>query len=145
MALLALLWLTALNPTPAQAAGWKLDGDRIDAPLSLRPASINRGRQIVVSRQVGMCTQCHAGPFPEQPSQGNIGPDLTGVGKRLSVAQLRAWMVAARDIKPDSKMPNYLKVDDLKRVVQASRDQPILNEQQIEDVVAFLASLTDPP
>ena len=48
-----------------------------------------RGRAIVVNRQVGLCLLCHSGPFPEERFQGDLAPDLTGVGARLSEGQMR--------------------------------------------------------
>ena len=42
-------------------------------------------------------------------------------------------------------MPAYFRTGGLDRVAPAFRDKPILAAQQIEDVVAFLQTLTDPP
>ena len=41
-------------------------------------------------------------------------------------------------------MPSYNAVDGLTRVGQAWRGKPVLTGQQIEDVVAFLATLRAP-
>jgi sulfur-oxidizing protein SoxX len=38
-------------------------------------------------------------------------------------------------------MPAYFRTEGLTRVAPTFRDRPILNAQQIEDVVAFLATL----
>ncbi len=141
--LLAALALTLCTAWPAFA--WELVGDRIETQLTLRNPSAAHGREIVSSRQIGLCVLCHNVPIPEATQQGNVGPDLTGVGKRLSVPQLRARLVAPRQINPDSKMPSYLKVDGLNRVNPMMRGSAIFNEQQIEDVVAYLATLTDTP
>ena len=100
-----------------------------------------RGRAIVVNRQKGLCLLCHSGPFPEQRFQGDIAPDLTGVGARWDAGQLRLRVVESRRINPDSIMPTYGRTDGLERVAQAFRDKPILSAQDIEDVVAFLATL----
>jgi sulfur-oxidizing protein SoxX len=40
-------------------------------------------------------------------------------------------------------MPAYQKTDGLARVAPAWRGKPILSAEQIEDVVAFLMTLTD--
>jgi sulfur-oxidizing protein SoxX len=112
--------------------------------LALAAGDPARGREIVASRQTGLCLLCHTGPFPEQRLQGNVGPSLAGVGARLTVAQLRARIVDARALNPDSKMPSNRKTDGLQRVASAYQGKPILTEQQVEDVVAFLATLKTP-
>jgi sulfur-oxidizing protein SoxX len=65
--------------------------------------------------------------------------------KRLTAPQLRARIVDASRFNPGTIMPTYYKAEDLKRVGPKWIGQPILNEQEIEDVVAFLASLNAQP
>ena len=99
------------------------------------------GRAIVVDPQRGMCLLCHSGPFPEDKFQGNIGPDLAAVGRRLSEGQLRLRIVDASKIYPDTIMPPFYRVDALRRVPPAYRGKPVLTAAEIEDVVAFLMTL----
>ena len=73
--------------------------------------------------------------------QGNISTNLAGAGTRWTVAQLRLRIVNSRQLNPTSVMPAYYRVDGLTRVAATSRDKPILDAQQIEDVVAWLATL----
>ena len=77
------------------------------------------------------------------PLQGNIGPDLKGTGGRWNEGQLRLRMVDASRLNPQTIMPPYYRVDDLVDVSRNFRDKPILNAQQIEDVVAYLVTLRD--
>ena len=100
-----------------------------------------RGRAIVVNRQVGLCLLCHGGPFPEERFQGAIGPDLNGVGARLSAGEIRLRLVDPARLNPDTVMPAYQRTAGLARVAPAFRGKPILTQEQIEDVVAFLATL----
>jgi len=65
--------------------------------------------------------------------------------KRLSAAQIRARIVDASRFNPDTIMPTYYKASNLKRVGTKWIGQPILNEQEIEDVVAFLGTLNSQP
>jgi sulfur-oxidizing protein SoxX len=102
-----------------------------------------RGRSIVVNRQVGLCLLCHSGPFPEEPSQGDLAPDLRGAGARWTEAQLRLRIVDPMHLNPATIMPAYGKSERLWRVAPAFRGQALLTPQQIEDVVAFLATLRD--
>ena len=102
-----------------------------------------RGRAIVTNRQLGLCLLCHSGPFPEERFQGDLAPDLAGAGKRWSEGQLRLRIVDSSRITPTSIMPAYHRTDGLVRVAPAWRDKPVLNAEQIEDVVAFLTTLKD--
>jgi L-cysteine S-thiosulfotransferase len=116
-------------------------GDAIPASLSGAKGDVERGRSIVVNRQVGLCLLCHSGPFPEEKFQGTLAPDLTGTGARWSEGQLRLRIVDASRLNPDTIMPPYYRIDGLVRVAPAFQGKPILSAEQIEDVVAYLATL----
>ena len=117
--------------------------DSIPTSLTGAKGDPARGRAIVTNRQVGLCLLCHTGPFPEERFQGNLAPDLAGAGKRWSEGQLRLRIVDSSRINPTSIMPAYHRTDGLVRVAPAWRDKPVLNAEQIEDVVAFLTTLKD--
>ena len=102
-----------------------------------------RGRAIVANRQVGLCLLCHTGPIPEERFQGNLAPDLQGAGRRWNTAQLRARMIDASLFNPDTIMPSYYKTEGLHRVAAGHQGKTILDAQQIEDVVAWLLTLTE--
>jgi len=129
----ALLLLTAAGMPEA------LDGGPLEG-LQGDPA---RGRAVVI-RQSSTCILCHAGPFPNPHLQGNTGPDLHGVGARLSVPELRAQIVDARRLNPDSPMPSFWGTGGRTRVGPAWQDRPILQAQEIEDAVAYLSTLREP-
>ena len=116
-------------------------GDAIPASLTGAPGDPARGRAIVVDRQVGLCLLCHSGPLPEQRFQGDLGPDLGGVGARLSAGQIRLRIVDPARANPATLMPAYFKTEGLERVAPAFRGKTVLSAQQIEDVVAFLVTL----
>ena len=118
-------------------------GDAIPDSLTGHKGDAARGRAIVLNRQVGLCLLCHSGPFPEERFQGNMAPDLKGAGARWSEGELRLRMVDARKLNPQTIMPPYFVVDGMNRVAPAFRGKPILTAEQIEDVVAFLATLKD--
>jgi len=82
---------------------------------------------------------CHAAPGV--PASGNVAPPLAGIGTRLSAGQLRMRVVDITRIKPDAAMPAFHRVNDLAQVASQYRGQPVLNAQQVEDVVAFLGTL----
>jgi L-cysteine S-thiosulfotransferase len=118
-------------------------GDAIPASLTGTAGDPARGRAIVGNRQLGLCLLCHSGPFPEDRLQGTLAPSLAGVGSRLSAGQLRLRIVDASRLNPNTIMPPYYRTRGLIRVAPSSSGKPILNAEEVEDVVAFLATLTE--
>lgn len=116
--------------------------DSLDQPLpGTHPGDPERGRALVADRRVGLCLLCHSGPFPDRALQGTLAPDLAGAGARWTPGQLRLRVADARRLNPQGLMPSYLRTEGLHRVGSAWQGQPLLQPQQIEDVVAYLATL----
>jgi len=141
--------LAALAPGVVRAgevspfASFVQKGDCIPEPLDGRTGSAERGRAIVLDRTTGNCLICHMVPVASEPFQGDLGPDLSGIGARLSAAQIRLRLVDQSLLDPATLMPPYYRIDHLVRVADKYQARPILDAQQIEDVVAWLASLKD--
>jgi sulfur-oxidizing protein SoxX len=140
--------LAVLGCAPAAGADealrpYTVVGDAIPGSLTGIAGDPARGRAIVVDRQVGLCLLCHSGPFPETNFQGNLAPSLARAGSRSSEGQLRLRLVDASRVNPGTIMPPYYRVDGLDRVAPAFAGKPILAAEQIEDVVAFLATLRE--
>jgi sulfur-oxidizing protein SoxX len=125
------------------AGAYAVVGDAIPASLSGAGGDAASGRRIVLNRHVGLCLLCHSGPFPEERFQGTIGPDLKGVGARLSAGQIRLRIVDPGRINSATVMPAYYRTEGLQRVARAFRGKTVLTAEQIEDVVAFLATLRE--
>ena len=121
---------------------YTITGDAILESLTGSPGDAVNGRKLVVER-VNTCILCHSGPFPEEKFQGDLAPNLAGAGSRWTAGQLRLRLVDASRLNPGTIMPSYYRVDGLARVAQAFRDKPILSAEQIEDIVAYLATLRD--
>lgn len=136
-----LLWGCSHAAENARPAPYKVVGDAIPERLSAMPGDAARGRAIVANRQVGLCLLCHSGPVPEERFQGDLAPNLSGAGERWSEGQLRLRIVDASRLNPATIMPSYYRIEGMTRVNNALRSQPILTEQQIEDVVAYLRAL----
>lgn len=130
---------------PKNPAALTIETDRIETSLTGAPGNPEAGRMIVSNRQIGLCVLCHAGPFDDNRFQGSIGPNLTGVGSRLAEPQIRLRVADARHLNPDSVMPSYANTKGLTRVAPAFQGRPILSDAQIEDVVAYLATLRTAP
>jgi sulfur-oxidizing protein SoxX len=118
-------------------------GDAIPASLTGEAGDPARGRAVVLDRTRGLCLLCHAGPFPEERFQGNLAPDLSGIGARLSEGQLRLRLVDGRLLNPQTIMPSYYSLAGRTRVAKAWQGRPILEAREIEDVVTFLVSLRE--
>jgi L-cysteine S-thiosulfotransferase len=127
----------------AQAlAPYTVVGDGIPESLTGTPGDAARGRALVVDR-ASTCILCHSGPFPEQKFQGDLAPNLSGSGSRWTLSQLRLRLVDAARLNPATIMPSYYRVDGLDRVGTAFRGKPILTAEQIEDILAYLATLRE--
>lgn len=116
-------------------------GDTIPKALGARAGDAARGQAILRDRERGNCLICHQGADSAEPFQGAIGPPLTGIGARLDAGQIRLKLVDSSRLNPETVMPPYYRTEGLYDVAPAYRDKPALSEQEIEDVVAYLASL----
>jgi len=138
--------LVALLSGVAWAQGaipYTVVGDAIAKPLADKPGDAARGRAIVANRSVGLCLLCHSGPIPEERFQGTLAPSLAGAGGRWSPAQLRLRIVDGARLNPDTIMPPYYRTTGLQRVARPFAGRTILTAEQIEDVVAYLATLKE--
>ena len=115
--------------------------DTLPSSLTGAAGEAAAGKKIVLDRHVGLCLLCHSGPFPEERFQGDLAPNLSGVGARLSAGQIRARIVDASRVNPNTIMPPYFRTENLQRVAPAYRGKTVLSAEQIEDVVAFLITL----
>ena len=141
-------WLVATAfalPCAADEVGMRsyvVAGDAIPTSLTGTPGDAARGRALVLDR-TSTCILCHSGPFPETRFQGDLAPNLAGAGSRWSEGQLRLRLVDASNLNPGTIMPSYYRLDGLLRVGTTWRGKPILSAEQIEDIVAYLASLRE--
>ncbi len=111
------------------------------APAALAQGDAARGEAIALHRSQGLCVLCHALPGQNPALQGTIGPPLAGVGSRLDAAALRQRLVAPEQFNPETVMPAYGRTTGLQQVAAAQRGKPLLTDAQIDDVVAWLATL----
>ncbi len=110
--------------------------------LTSQPGDPSRGRRLVVDRQQGFCLLCHSGPFPEERFQGTLAPDLSiRAGQRVA-QDVRAQLLAPDRFNPDTIMPAYgPPTTKGVRVHPQFQGKPLLQPQDIEDVVAFLMQM----
>jgi sulfur-oxidizing protein SoxX len=115
----------------------------IPAPLTGQPGNVTEGMKVVTGRRLGNCLSCHEiGALRGEEFHGDVGPSLDGVAGRWDAATLRMIVVNAKMVfGPETVMPAFYRVDGLNRVRPEFAGKPILTAQQVEDVVAFLATL----
>ncbi len=130
----------AAGAAPSPLATFEVVGGVVPQPLAGRRGDAEQGRAIAFDPLRGNCTICHAIP-PETRFHGDLGPSLDGVADRLSEGELRLRMIDSRSMNADTIMPSYYRVERLNRVGSAFRDRPVLEAQEIEDVVAYLLTL----
>ena len=112
--------------------------DRLDDPFAASGDAI-RGREVFLSREGGHCVLCHA--VPGEKIAGDLGPSLAAVGSRLSPAQIRLRIADMSRVNPQAAMPSFYRMEGLKRVASNYAGKPVLNAQQVEDLVAWLGTL----
>jgi len=115
----------------------------IPAPLTSKPGDPKEGRKVVAERRLGNCLSCHEiEALRDQEFHGDVGPSLDGVGGRWDTGTLRMIVVNAKKVfGEETVMPAFYRLDGLNRVRPEFLGKPILTAQQVEDVVAFLATL----
>jgi L-cysteine S-thiosulfotransferase len=137
--------LAVAMPLASTAEGlqsYAVVGDGIPDSLTGSPGDATRGRALVLDR-ASTCILCHSGPFPETRFQGDLAPSLAGAGSRWTESQLRLRLVDASRLNPETIMPSYYRIDGLARVGRNWQGKTVLSAEQIEDIVAYLASLRD--
>ena len=130
---------SAADPAPGAIVSYRVVGDGI--PEALATGDPARGKALVTARDPANCVLCHAVPDPAIPFAGNVGPSLAGVGARLSAPQLRLRVVDNLRVNPHTIMPSYYRLADLNGVAALYQGKTILTAPQVEDVVAYLATL----
>lgn len=113
----------------------------IPEPLTAEPGDPARGKKIFIGRKKGNCLTCHSAPIPEEQFHGNVGPDLRGVGDRMTPAEMRLRIVNPTIINPGTQMFAFYHVADLRQVKKEFQGKPLLEAQEIEDVIAYLSAL----
>lgn len=127
------------------------DDGSVAQPLTGAAGSPEDGARLYADRSTANCVACHViTDRTDADFQGNIGPALDGAGDRWSAEQLRGIVADAKHTFPDSMMPSFYKSSGYHRPGDAFTGKagaeplpPLLTGQQIEDVVAYLATLKE--
>lgn len=120
---------------------WTAQGLAIPERLGGLRGDPERGKAVVVDRDRGSCLTCHHMPIPEEPMHGTIGPPLTGVGARLTEAELRLRVVDEKLVNPATIMPGFYRHPSKLNRLHPGFKTTVLTAQEVEDVVAYLVTL----
>ena len=147
--------VAAAGPTTAntETAPTHLDNSEgaVEASLTGVPGNPEEGVRVMTTNALGNCVACHQiGALPDVEFPGTIAPPLDGAADRWTEAQLRGIVANAKMTFEGTFMPAFYKGEGFVRPGDGFTGKagteplaPILNAQQIEDVVAFLVTLKE--
>ena len=138
----ALLGLWLSTTVAGDPPGYRIENLAIPESLTGQPGDPARGERIVRDADRATCLICHALPIEGEPDPGNIGPPLHGVAKRYTAGELRLRLVDPKRLNPETVMPSYYARDGFHRVAPEYRGRSIYTASEIEDVIAYLLTLS---
>ncbi|WP_193142489.1 MULTISPECIES: sulfur oxidation c-type cytochrome SoxX [unclassified Meridianimarinicoccus] len=123
----------------------------VEVSLTGAAGDPQRGAEIITARSKGNCIACHeVTALKDAPFHGEVGPILDGAGSRWTEAELRGLVANSKMTFDGTVMPAFYKTTGFIRPGDAYTGKaapadlpPILTAQEIEDVVAYLATLKD--
>jgi sulfur-oxidizing protein SoxX len=115
----------------------------IPAPLMSKKGDAAEGKKVVADRRLGNCLACHqVTALAGEEFHGELGASLDGVARRWAEPTLRMIIANPKQVfGDDTLMPAFYRIEGLDRVRPEFAGKPILTAQQVEDVVAYLATL----
>ncbi|MEC9342529.1 MAG: sulfur oxidation c-type cytochrome SoxX [Pseudomonadota bacterium] len=119
--------------------------DGVTVSLTGMPGDPGKGASIFKDRKLGNCLACHANEaMSGELFHGEVGPPLDGVADRWSEAELRAIVTDSKKaLSDETVMPGFYSLELGKNVADSFVGKTILTAQQVEDVVAYLATLKE--
>lgn len=113
-----------------------VDAVEIPEPLTVWSGDPEAGAAVF---EAAGCAACHRAPGHEDAAR--IGPDLRGVGARLSPGEMRLTIVEPRIAAPETDMPAYYAVGVYGEAPDELVGRTRLSAREIEQLVAWLAAL----
>ncbi len=134
---------TALYAGTIAPGDVKIEGLAIADSLTGVAGDAAEGRKIFANRKQGNCLACHANSeMSEHLFHGGVGPSLDGAGARWQPEMLRTIVVNAKAVfTEETVMPGFYSLEVGENVREDLIGKTILTAQQVEDVVAYLATL----
>ena len=102
------------------------------------------GRKAFLNRKKGNCLACHSNTeTDDQPFHGEVGPMLDGAADRWTEAELRGLLTNSKMMFEGTIMPAFYRADGYTRNLEKFEGKTILSAQEVEDVLAYLLTLTE--
>ena len=102
------------------------------------------GRKVFMNRKLGNCLACHVNSeMSDQTFHGEVGPILDGVAQRWEEHELRGMLVNSKMMFDGTIMPAFYRESGFERNLKKFKGKTILSAQQVEDVLAYLLTLTE--
>ena len=123
----------------------KFEDNAVVASLTGAAGDPVAGAAVFKDRSLGNCLACHANQDMQQDLfHGNVGPSMDGVAGRWTPEELRAIVADAKKVFGDqTMMPGFYSLNVGLTVREDLVGKTVLNAQQVEDVVAYLATLKE--
>lgn len=123
----------------------KFEDNAVAASLTGGAGDPVAGAAVFKDRSLGNCLACHANADMENELfHGTVGPSVDGAGDRWTPGELRAIVSNSKQIFGDETvMPGFYSLEVGKNVGEKFVGKTILTAQQVEDVVAYLATLKE--
>lgn len=87
------------------------------------------------------CAECHAAPgYEDAPA---IGPELYGVGDRLTAGEIRLMIVNPAILLPQTDMPAYYSIGQIGEVSDDLVGRTRLTAVEVEELVGWLATVAE--
>lgn len=116
----------------------------VEASLTGVAGNAENGASVFKNRKLGNCLACHANnSMLDQSFHGEVGPPLDGVGANWSEAELRGIVTNSKNTFDGTIMPAFYAVDYAFRPLEKFDGKSVLSAQDVEDVVAYLLTLTE--
>ena len=138
------LLTSAVNSEPVAPSAVKFEDGVVMASLTGVAGDAVNGREVFKNRKQGNCLACHVNAeMPEESFHGEVGPEMTAVADRWSAGELRGIVSNSKMMFEGTIMPAFYRDTGLERPLEKFAGQTILTAQQVEDVVAYLQTLTE--
>jgi sulfur-oxidizing protein SoxX len=123
----------------------KFEDGEVAMSVSGNAGDAANGAGVFKNKKLGNCLACHANSdMKNELFHGEVGPSLDGVADRYSVDQLRAIVANSKEVFGDQTvMPGFYTLNVGKNPAKEFVGKTILSAQDVEDVVAYLATLKE--
>lgn len=123
----------------------KFEDNAVVASLTGAAGDPVAGAAVFKDRGLGNCLACHANQDMEKELfHGTVGPSMDGVADRWAAEELRAIVANSKQVfGEETVMPGFYSLEVGKNVGEQFVGKTILSAQQVEDVVAYLATLKE--